>query len=152
MIERVWEGPELEGFKKGEKTLFVEGLYINASEVISFLQKTTCKRLYLGAGGKGIIEVKDIVNLYDYCLLNDIELVAEIPIQLVQTCDIEIFKKCYIILTISGEKSNYVNEFKTDDHKEVVVYKLVEKETTDLSTLNNGLYKEDTLIYEYGGR
>ena len=148
MITRVWVGPELEGFDQGINTLFIEGEYLNSTDVIDYLQQTNCKRLYLGAGGKGIIELLNIPRLRKYCEENEIEVVAEIPIDLFNICDINIFKYCHIILTAKGEKSKYINQFKTDDRKQVDVFNLKVSAKTDLSTLNNGLFDLDTLIYE----
>ena len=75
MITRAWIGPELEGFQLGVTTLFIEGLQIDGNESIELLKKhPDIRRVYLGAGGKGITSINDALdffllktNIHIYC-------------------------------------------------------------------------------------
>lgn len=153
MITRAWTGPELEGYDLNEFTLFIEGLYLTASEVINIIQQVTqpsCNRIYLGAGGKGILDIDGVEVLLNYCQKNNIKVVCEVLLDQLDKCNINILKNCDVTLTACGQASNYINYFKTDNGSDVYVHRLINGVHTNLSTLTDGLYDKDTLIYSKG--
>lgn len=151
MITRVWKGPELEGFSKGIITLFVEGVIVDGLEVCKYLNENTdCKRVYLGAGGKGLTCISNTSDLITYCQRYNISIIVELIMGQLYLCNSDLLENSHVILTCNGYESNLINEFKTDDNKIVNVYDLENGniESTDLSTLHNGLYEVDELLYK----
>ena len=152
MITRVWKGPELEGFGKGVLTLFIEGTFIDGKEVCRFIaENLDCLRVYLGAGGRGITNITNLSHLVSYCKDNNINLVTEIMAYQLNAEITELLKNSHVILTVSGDNCSFIDQFKTDDYKLVKVHDLSNFANTDLSTLSDGLFNVDTLLYKGAG-
>ena len=149
MISRAWIGPELEGYDIGVKTLFIEGLNIDGNHAIDLVKEhlKEIRRVYLGAGGKGIVSISNALDFFVFCKSNKIKVVAEILLDNYNQCDEVILKNVTTILTASGNKSNYINYFKVDNSRRVYVYKLLDGISNSLDTLKEGLYEQDKLIY-----
>lgn len=148
MITRVWVGKELEGFEKGVSTLFVEGLDIDGDDILPFLNLPRCKnvkRIYLGAGGKGLTRLTNIDILKN---LHDIKVVIELYNNQIDALPLEVLASFEIIYTLNTVNSRYINYLKLNDSKQVKVINPIDVQLTDLTTLQNGMFiNEDVLIY-----
>ena len=149
MITRAWIGPELEGYSKGVPTLFIEGISLHASEIISIYNKCeNVKRIYLGAGGYGLRQLENYKQLLEFAKSNEIKVVMELFDTQIDELPIDLLNCVELTYTITSDRTSLIDYLKTDDGKIVYVYDLQNKEETDLSTLKDGLYDKDTLIYE----
>ena len=148
---RIWIGKEQEGKHFGELTLFVESNKLDSivlNKVKQFIPNN-CKRIYFGAGRVDVLKFD--IELYD--LLN-YDIIIEQGIFNFNRLPKWVLNNWNVILTYRTTQDGIASlgsniTFKIDDFKQVCMYELKNIHTINLSTLNNGLYKNiDKILYE----
>lgn len=157
MITRAWIGKELEGFEKGEPTLFIEGLNIDGHEVIKLIESITespPSRVYLGAGGKGLETITNYISFLLFTQKYNLNIMVELYENQYELLPKDFLSSNVINVTYSVKSDNvkFIKYFKLDTGKDVTVINIANSNlsTNSLEGLTDGLYTEDKLIYDKG--
>lgn len=144
---RIWIGEEQEGKEKSKKTLFVESVALLEHDLYlikDIAKKRNTRRIYLGAGKV------DVEYLYEdwRTVLSDFDIIMETSYtNYLKPVIPKMFSTCEsIIIRMDIPKVSDNISAKIDDTKEVAVF--TDKVKTDISTVNKGMYFNDTIIYE----
>jgi hypothetical protein len=149
---KIWIGPELEGYEKGQLTLFVKGDRPHTNYVVSLLaEHRECKRIYLGSGRTDVVEFSD--NLLHYCYENGISVVVETSPPGIKNIPCTYRELCRIIVRVDipdYEDVNYPGQtyLKLDTERVVRIIQSSEMIHTDLADLEGDMFKQDKFLFE----
>lgn len=159
---RMWIGKEMEGPITGTETLFVETHHLGQSEVEKVLKAVTDrtpKALYLGAGRVDTIyNDKELMYLLSCAASSGIWVTLETSNLSTIMPFAEMLLKYPVAVVHRTEvmKTPQLGRFmldlvynKIDDGERVYISSFENEYTTDITGVNEGLYREvDTIIYE----
>lgn len=150
MIDRIWEGPEAEGYEKGERTAFVEATRLSWEDAGLIRSRVRARRLYFGANERDVESVPDgffadLCGDYRVCVetgpRNLALIAAKVP-----------YNALLILRNILDIPDRDMTRIRYKFRTGGGLLVLRDGEFTDISELRDGMYKEDKVVYNRNER